>query len=192
MARSTPAHHRIVARRSEPPPARTPWRRPVAKAAPQRRPPAADDGEVRIGPVAAIPEVLRKFGVVPSGPFARAGVPLQTFRNPDNRIAFEALGRLLAESRHGHGLRSLRPAGRRALRAGRPRCHRLPDAQLRHRRRGAAGPAAASVPARSRRRADPDQPGRVVRAAGLLDLSTRDARHRRIFTTPPSPSGTGC
>ena len=70
----------------------------VAKAAPHRHQPAADDGEVRIGPVAAIPEVLRKFGVVPSGPFARAGVPLQAFKNPDTRIAFAALGRLLAES----------------------------------------------------------------------------------------------
>jgi AraC-like DNA-binding protein len=69
-----------------------------AKAAPPRRPPAADDGEVRIGPVAAVPEVLREFGVPPNGPFARAGVPLQAFRNPDTRIAFEALGRLLDES----------------------------------------------------------------------------------------------
>jgi AraC-like DNA-binding protein len=70
----------------------------MAEAAPPQRPPAADDGEVRIGPVAAVPEVLREFGVAPSGPFARAGVPLQAFRNPDNRIAFEALGRLLDES----------------------------------------------------------------------------------------------
>jgi AraC-like DNA-binding protein len=69
----------------------------VAKAAPTRRQPAAGDGEVRIGPVAAIPDVLRKFGVVPSGPFARAGVPLRVFKNPENRIAFEALGRLFSE-----------------------------------------------------------------------------------------------
>ncbi|MCU0919848.1 MAG: AraC family transcriptional regulator [Burkholderiaceae bacterium] len=69
-----------------------------ADAAPRRCPRAADEGEVRIGPVAAIPEVLRKFGVPPSGPFARAGVPMQAFTNPENRIAFEALGRLLDES----------------------------------------------------------------------------------------------
>lgn len=69
-----------------------------ATAAPAQRPPAADDGEVRIGPVAALPEVLREFGVLPHGPFARAGVPLQAFKNPDTRIAFEALGRLLDES----------------------------------------------------------------------------------------------
>lgn len=70
----------------------------AAKAVPKRRQPAAGDGEVRIGPVAAIPEVLQKFGVVPGGPFARAGVPLEAFKNPETRIAFEALGRLLAES----------------------------------------------------------------------------------------------
>lgn len=58
---------------------------------------AAADGEVRIGPVAAIPYLLRQFGVVPGLPLARAGVPLQTFKNPENRIAFEALGRLLCE-----------------------------------------------------------------------------------------------
>ncbi len=59
--------------------------------------PAAAAGEVRIGPVAAIPDVLREFGVTPSLPFLRAGVPLATFRNPENRIAFEALGRLFSE-----------------------------------------------------------------------------------------------
>jgi AraC-like DNA-binding protein len=58
---------------------------------------AAAEGEVRIGPVAAIPDLLRQFGVVPGPAFVRAGVPLQTFKNPENRIAFEALGRLLAE-----------------------------------------------------------------------------------------------
>jgi AraC-like DNA-binding protein len=59
--------------------------------------PAAAAGEVRIGPVAAVPDVLRRLGVTPSLPFVRAGVPLSTFRNPESRIAFEALGRLFAE-----------------------------------------------------------------------------------------------
>jgi AraC-like DNA-binding protein len=40
---------------------------------------------------------LRKFWVAPRLPFARAGVPLSAFRNPENRIAFAALGRLFAE-----------------------------------------------------------------------------------------------
>ncbi len=69
----------------------------VRKAPPHSRQPAAANGEVRIGPVAAIPDLLRKFGVAPSSPFVRAGVPLRTFKNPENRIAFEALGRLLSE-----------------------------------------------------------------------------------------------
>ena len=60
-------------------------------------PPAAAAGEVRIGPVAAIPDVLIRLGVTSSLPFVRAGVPLSTFKNPENRIAFEALGRLFSE-----------------------------------------------------------------------------------------------
>ena len=67
------------------------------KTAPPSDLPAAAAGEVRIGPVAAIPDVLRKLGVAPSLPFVRARVPLSTFRNPENLIAFEALGRLFSE-----------------------------------------------------------------------------------------------
>ena len=67
------------------------------RSAPRSHLPAAGEGEVRIGPVAAIPDLLRKFGVTPSLPFVRAGVPLHVFKSPENRIAFDALGRLLAE-----------------------------------------------------------------------------------------------
>ena len=69
----------------------------VPASAPRSHLAATGDGEVRIGPVAAIPALLRKFGVTPSLPFARAGVPLHAFTDPENRIAFDALGRLLAE-----------------------------------------------------------------------------------------------
>ena len=69
----------------------------LRRRAPPRRAPAAADGEVRIGPVASIPAVLTKLGVTPNAPFVQAGVPLHTFGNPENRIAFEALGRLLCE-----------------------------------------------------------------------------------------------
>ena len=69
----------------------------VRKAGPTSRQPAAADGEVRIGPVAAIPDLLKEFGVAPNLPFLRAGVPLNTFNDPENRIAFEALGRLFSE-----------------------------------------------------------------------------------------------
>ena len=67
------------------------------KTTPRSDLPAAAAGEVRIGPVAAIPDVLKKLGVAPSLPFVRAGVSLATFRNPENTIAFEALGRLFSE-----------------------------------------------------------------------------------------------
>lgn len=56
-----------------------------------------DDGDVRIGPVAAVLMVLTELGFNPRRAFVRAGVPLRTFKNPENRIAFEALGRLLSE-----------------------------------------------------------------------------------------------
>ncbi len=69
----------------------------VPASAPRTHLAATGDGEVRIGPVAAIPALLRKFGVTPSLPFARAGVPLHAFTDSENRIAFDALGRLLAE-----------------------------------------------------------------------------------------------
>lgn len=67
------------------------------KTAPRSDLPVAAAGEVRIGPVAAIPDVLRKLGVTPSLPFVRVGVPLSTFKNPENTIAFAALGRLFSE-----------------------------------------------------------------------------------------------
>ncbi len=97
MARSTqPVADGSIAERHRR--ARDPARQVAGpKAAPRSDLPAAAAGEVRIGPVAAIPDVLRKLGVTPSLPFVRAGVPLSTFRNPENRIAFDALGRLFSE-----------------------------------------------------------------------------------------------
>jgi AraC-like DNA-binding protein len=55
------------------------------------------DGDVRIGPVAAVPKVLTEFGINPARAFTRAGVQLHTFKNPESRISFEALGSLLSE-----------------------------------------------------------------------------------------------
>jgi AraC-like DNA-binding protein len=59
--------------------------------------PVTSDGDVRIGPVAAVPMVLTELGVNPRRAFVRAGVPLHLFNNPENRIAFETLGRLFME-----------------------------------------------------------------------------------------------
>lgn len=55
-------------------------------------------GDVRIGPVGVIPEVLLAFGVSPEQIFTQAGIRLSSFSNPETRIAFEALGRLLQAS----------------------------------------------------------------------------------------------
>lgn len=55
-------------------------------------------GDVRIGPVAAIPAVLSELGHVPRRAFMRAGVPMRAFNDPDSRISFDALGHLFAES----------------------------------------------------------------------------------------------
>ncbi len=55
-------------------------------------------GDIRVGPSAALPNVLSDLGVAPRRVFARAGVKLAVYRNPESRISFEALGRLIAAS----------------------------------------------------------------------------------------------
>lgn len=57
---------------------------------------ASDQGEARVGPILALPAVIDALGVSPQRVFARARVPLRTFDDPDNRIAYEKLGRLAA------------------------------------------------------------------------------------------------
>ncbi|CCB64966.1 putative Helix-turn-helix-domain containing protein AraC type [Hyphomicrobium sp. MC1] len=52
-------------------------------------------GEVRVGPIMAIPAVLREFGVKPQRAFSVAGIDPRIFQNPDNRIPLEEIGRLL-------------------------------------------------------------------------------------------------
>jgi len=83
----------------------------------RRRPAAADrsrdaifttaPGDVRIGPVAALPYVLSDLGVAPRRAFARAGVKLAVFRNPESRISFKALGALFAASEALTGCRHI-------------------------------------------------------------------------------------
>lgn len=69
----------------------------VSTSVEQAATPVTADGDVRIGPIAAVPLVLTELGADPRRAFVRAGVPLHTFKNPENCIAFEALGRLLSE-----------------------------------------------------------------------------------------------
>jgi len=84
---------------------------PRGKSAAAGRPPAAIPssaaGDVRIGPVAALPVVLAELGVAPRRAFMRAGVKLAAFRDPESRISFEALGRLFEASEALTGCRHL-------------------------------------------------------------------------------------
>lgn len=64
----------------------------------RQSPAHSSPGHVRIGPVSALPSILAELGVPPRPVFEKAGVALRTFGNPDARIAFDALGRLLVES----------------------------------------------------------------------------------------------
>lgn len=49
-------------------------------------------GDVRIGPVLALPAVLTELGVAPQRAFAQAGIDPQLFQNPESRLPLEALG----------------------------------------------------------------------------------------------------
>ncbi len=52
-------------------------------------------GDVRIGPVLAIPDVLSALGVNPQKAFALAGFDPQLFDDADNRVSLDALGNLV-------------------------------------------------------------------------------------------------
>jgi AraC-like DNA-binding protein len=52
------------------------------------------DGDIRVGPILAIPAVLDELGVDPQRAFAQAGVSLDLFRDPDSRMGLGAAGRL--------------------------------------------------------------------------------------------------
>jgi len=54
-------------------------------------------GDIRIGPILAIPSLLQELGTRPQTAFARAGVPIALFRDPDARMPIESAGRLLRE-----------------------------------------------------------------------------------------------
>ena len=57
---------------------------------------ASGSGAARVGPLRALPSVLIGLGVAPRSAFAGTGVDLRVFENPDNRIAYSDLGRLLS------------------------------------------------------------------------------------------------
>lgn len=53
---------------------------------------------MRVGPLAAIPDLLLELGASPRRVFARAGVNLREFRLPDTRIEADRVARLLQEA----------------------------------------------------------------------------------------------
>jgi AraC-like DNA-binding protein len=55
-------------------------------------------GHLRIAPLLDIPDLLLGFGVSPLTVFNEAGLALRVFTNPENRIDYAALGRLLDAS----------------------------------------------------------------------------------------------
>jgi AraC-like DNA-binding protein len=62
---------------------------------PSRQTRASGPGEVRIGPVQALPKLLRELGVDPQRAFAQASVDAGVFDQPENRLRVDDLGRLL-------------------------------------------------------------------------------------------------
>ena len=55
---------------------------------------AANDGDIRVGPIQSIPRLLRDFGVEPAGVLAMVGLDERQFEDAENRISFDALGHL--------------------------------------------------------------------------------------------------
>ncbi len=72
----------------------------IQRKAPGRGPwtaqPGPNETTVRVGTILAIPEVLRKLGADPADVLSRAGLRLDLFDNPDNRISHAARGRLFS------------------------------------------------------------------------------------------------
>ena len=60
-------------------------------------------GDIRIGPILAIPQVLQELGTRPRTAFDRAGVKMSLFQDPDARMPLEVAGRLFAEAAHLSG-----------------------------------------------------------------------------------------
>jgi len=60
-------------------------------------------GDLRVGPIIAIPALLVEHGVDPVRVLAGVGLELRMFGDPDNRISFQHVGRLLEACRAATG-----------------------------------------------------------------------------------------
>ena len=56
---------------------------------------ASNAGDLRVGPILAIPAILTEFGIRPQRAFSMARVDPDLFRDPDSRISLAMVGRLL-------------------------------------------------------------------------------------------------
>ncbi len=54
--------------------------------------------DIRVGPAAPLPAILREFGVEPGPVLASAGLDERLLENPENRVSFEVLVRLVHEA----------------------------------------------------------------------------------------------
>lgn len=72
----------------------------IQRKAPGRGPwtaqPGPSETTVRVGTILAVPDVLRRLGADPADVLTRAGLRLDLFDNPDNRISHAARGRLFS------------------------------------------------------------------------------------------------
>ena len=59
--------------------------------------PHSTDGRVRLGPLMAIPAILREFGQEPKAILAEAGLQLTQFADPDFEVSYRSVGKLLAK-----------------------------------------------------------------------------------------------
>jgi AraC-like DNA-binding protein len=65
-----------------------------ARAIPSKAPPGPY-GDVRVGPLLSIPALLADRGLDPADVLAKVGLAPRLFEDPENRVSFDALGRLI-------------------------------------------------------------------------------------------------
>jgi AraC-like DNA-binding protein len=65
--------------------------------------PLPQKGEICIAPMVVLPDLLREFGVAPGTLLKPFGLTEEYFRNPDNPIAYELMGRVVSESARATG-----------------------------------------------------------------------------------------
>ena len=65
--------------------------------------PLPQKGEIRIAPIAVVPDLLREFGVAPGPLLKPFGLVEDYFHNPDNPIPYELMGRIIVAATRATG-----------------------------------------------------------------------------------------